>query len=260
MKRGSINKEERIYGKKWQAIHDGYFSDPEVAAALLDSIEKIAKISHPAAIADLGGGTGFILSELARRLDLSGVRLLDVDISPKQLSACDDRQIIRVQASAPRVTRHNLLAEDGELLLIARSLLHYFDQSGVRRLLRHIRCQLKEGEFFIHQSACFRHSEDADCLNLIYNLMGTDKWYSTVGEIEDMLGEEGWEICYLSPAPKLRLNSQDLSERYGLSPDRVKLIQGVVERKYGQRPDIFVITDAGFNAWLHYNIFVCRAK
>ena len=260
MKERSIDKEVHVYGERWQTIHDGYFSDPKAAAALLDEVEKIVEISHPSAIADLGGGTGFILRELARRLDLPGLRLINVDISPEQLYACDDRRIIAIQASASRFTRNRLHAEEGELLLIVRSLLHYFGRSDVRHLLRHIRCQLKSGEFFIHQSACFLHSEDAGCMNLIYSLMGTDKWYGTIDEMEKILDEEGWEVCRTIPAPKLHLSSQDLSERYDFSPVRVKMIQDEVERHYGQRPGIFAITDVGFDAWLHYRIFVCRAK
>ncbi len=131
-----------MHGERWRTLHDGYFSDPEVASPFLDAIEKIIDISHPAAIADLGGGIGFILSELLRRRDLSGVRLFNVDNSSKQLSICDNRQIALIHTSAAQVTRHQMQINDGRLLLIARSLLHYFGKSGIRHLLRHIRCQL----------------------------------------------------------------------------------------------------------------------
>lgn len=180
----SIHREEGIHGARWRTLHDGYFSNPEMALPFLDSIEKVIGISHPAVIADLGGGTGFILGELLRRPNLPEVRLANVDISPKQLYMCNDKRIFLIKASASQFERQQLQVEDGELLLITRSLLHYFGQSGIGHLLRHIRYQLIEGEFFIHQSACFQRSEDAECLNLIYNLMGTDKWYGTVNEME----------------------------------------------------------------------------
>jgi len=255
----SIYSEEGIHGARWRTLHDGYFSNPEVSFPLLDAIEKVIGISHPTVIADLGGGTGFMLGELLRRLNLPGVRLTNVEISPKQLSTCNDKRIFLIQASASQFKRRQLQVANGELLLIARSLLHYFGQSGIGHLLRHIRYQLIEGEFFIHQSACFQRSEDAACLNLIYNLMGTDKWYGTINETEELLKKEGWEICFESPAPKLHLSSQDLAERYRLSPNQVKLIRIEVERHCGPLPDVFIKTDAGFNAWLHYCIFVCKA-
>ena len=255
----SIYREEGIHGARWRTLHDGYFSNPEVAFPLLDVIEKVIDISHPAVIADMGGGTGFILGELLRRLNLPGVRLANVDISQKQLSTCNDKRISLVQASASQFKRQQLQVEDGELLLIARSLLHYFGQSEIGHLLRHIRYQLIEGEFFIHQSACFQRSEDAECLNSIYHLMGTDKWYGTIYEMEVLLKDERWEICSTGPAPKIHLSSQDLSERYGLDPQEIELVQNEVESLYGQKPDVFIRNDAGFDAWLHYCIFVCKA-
>ena len=259
MKNGYIRNEEGVHGERWQTLHDGYFSDPRVASPFLDSIEKIINISYPSVIADLGGGTGFILSELSKRLSLSGVKLFNVDISSKQLSSCDKKQIALIKTPVSQFTRHQLKVEDANVLLIARSLLHYFGKSDLRHLLRHIRCQQKKGEFFIHQSACFQRLEDSECLNLIYNLMGIDKWYGTISKMQILLEEVGWEICTIIPAPNLHLNSRDLSERYNLSPDQVKFIRIEIEKQYGQSPDIFCMNDIGFDAYLHYCIFICRA-
>lgn len=225
----------------------------------MEAIDKVINISHPAVIADLGGGTGFILHELSRRLDLTEARLVNIDVSPRQLSTCDDTRIELLQASASKFTRQQLRAENGDLQLIARSLLHYFGRLGIGQILRHIHDQLREGEFFVHQSACFQSSSDASCLNLIYRLMGTDKWYCTTGEMMEMLEQEGWEICSLSSAPMLHLSSEDLSQRYQLSPDQVEQIKMEAERKYGRKRDVFVINKTGFEAWLHYHIFVCQA-
>jgi SAM-dependent methyltransferase len=256
----SVPLEEGIYGERWPTLHEGYFADPEVASSFLDIIEKFIGVSHPAVIADLGGGTGFILHELLRRQHLSGIRLVNVDISPKQLRICNDKQISAIQVSASQFTRQQLQVEDGmNLMLIARSLLHYFGRFGIIPLLRHLRHQIKEGEFFIHQSACFQHSEDAECLNSIYRLMGTDKWYGTIREMKTLLEEEGWEINSESPARNLHLSSKDLSERYGLNPQEIRMVQKEVEKQYGQKPDVFIRNDDGFDAWLHYCIFVCRA-
>jgi hypothetical protein len=57
-------------------------------------------------------------------------------------------------------------------------------------------------------------------------------------------------MLFTSPAPKLHLTFQDLSERYGLGPHEVGLAWKEVERQHGQKQDVFMKTDAGFNAWL----------
>ncbi len=230
-----------------------------MAWPFLNTIEEIIDKSHPAVIADLGGGTGFILGELLRRSNTAEMKLINVDVSSKQLSLCLDKRIVTICESASLVTRRHLQVGDGALLLIARSLLHYFGKFGSRSLLRNIRSLLREGELFIHQSACFGQDSDARCLNLLYSLMGTEKWYGTEGEMTEMLQQAGLEICSSSPAPTLHLSSRDLSERYGLSPERISSIRTEVKRQHGNIPDVFSPTDDGFDAWLHYRIFVCRA-
>jgi SAM-dependent methyltransferase len=172
-----ISKESGIYGRRWNTFHDGYFSDANVAYPLIEVIKRAVEESHPAVVADLGGGTGFILKELLKLRELSDIRLVNVDISPIQLSECEDPRIVHIQAFADQFTRSQLQASECRLLFIARSLLHYFGDSGLRPLLQHIRSQLKKNEIFIHQSACFESAKDAECLNLFYKLMGTPKYY-----------------------------------------------------------------------------------
>lgn len=255
----SVHREEAIHGERWRSLHDGYFSDPAVAQPFLIALEWAVNISHPSSIADLGGGTGFILCELLKILDLSGVRLINVDVSQRQLSQCSVQQIATIKAFASQITREDLVTDDGRLLLIARSLLHYLGRSGLTGLLEHIRRQMHVGEMFVHQSACFGHPEDAGCMNMIYSLMGSDKWYFTSSELQGILKAVGFEICSVLPAPKLHLTSEDLSLRYGLCADHVDIIRMTVERQFSNRSDVFMATNDGFESWLHYHIFICRA-
>jgi hypothetical protein len=60
-----------------------------------------------------------------------------------------------------------------------RSVLHYFGKDGLRPVLRHLRAQAKPGEYFIHQTASFERVRDANCLNNLYAMMRTQKWYPT---------------------------------------------------------------------------------
>jgi hypothetical protein len=126
-------------------------------------------------------------------------------------------------------------------------------------LLRHIRRQLKKDEIFVHQSACFENVEDAECLNLVYKMMSTQKWYGTVDNLRSMFRDAGFRVVDVRPAAKLRLESDDLSERYKLSSQQKILIQKEVERLYGQKPEVFTSPGDGFTVWLHYFIFTCKA-
>jgi SAM-dependent methyltransferase len=255
----SVKREMKIHGMRWGSFHHRYFSDPKVAEPLTTAILKAVDAARPDVIADLGGGTGFLLKELLRRHPLEGVRLVDVDVSDRQLSACNDERIERLAASAATFARRDLVAEDRRILLVARSLLHYFGNSGLLPLLRHLRGQLREGELFVHQSACFAGPKDSACLNRVYEMMKTEKWYFTIDELEAALGEAGFSISEVRAAPPLQLDSGDLAERYGLGADLVASIREEVGREFGERPGVFDPSGEGFTAWLHYSIFTCRA-
>jgi SAM-dependent methyltransferase len=255
----SVRREMKIHGTRWGSFHHRYFSDPEVAEPLTEAILSAVDAARPEVIADLGGGTGFLLKELLRRQPLEGVRLVDVDVSEMQLSACNDGRIEQLAASAATVSRRDLAADDQRLLLVARSLLHYFGRDGLTPLLRHVRGQLREGELFVHQSACFADPRDAACLNRIYKMMKTEKWYFTIDELEAALGKAGFILCDVRHAPPLRLDSCDLAERYELSAAQVASIWEEVGREFGERPGVFASLGEGFTAWLQYSIFTCRA-
>ncbi len=255
----SVKREMKIHGQRWESFHHRYFADPEVAEPLTEVILHAVDATRPDVIADLGGGTGFLLKELLGRRPLPGVRLVDVDVSEMQLSACNDERIDRLFASAAAVARRDLVAEDRRLLLVARSILHYFGCAGLLPLLCHLRGQLCEGELFVHQSACFADERDAACLNRVYEMMKTEKWYFTIDELEEALGEAGFSLCDVGPAPPLQLDSGDLAERYGLGAGQVASIREEVGREFGERPGVFTSSGEDFSAMLHYSIFTCRA-
>ncbi len=255
----TVSKERGIYGSRFNTIHNGYFSDPKVAFPLIEVIKRAIEANRPNVVVDLGGGTGFMLKELLKHQVLSNIRLVNVDISPLQLSECVDNHIMYLQASVDQINRSQFQTNGNGLMMIARSLLHYFDYSGLRPLLRHIRRQLMKGEIFVHQSACFEKVEDAECLNLVYKLMSTPKWYCTVDNLKSMLNDAGFSVCEICPAVKLQLESNDLSERYQLNPQQIILIRKEIERLYGQKSELFISSTDHFTVWLHYFIFTCKA-
>jgi hypothetical protein len=209
---------------------------------------------------DLGGGTGFILKELLKQQNLlKTIRLVNVDISPLQHSENRDQNIISIQTSIDKLTRKQLQLNKNGLMLIARSILHYFGETDLRSNLEHIRSILKNGEIFIHQSACFKNIRDAECLNKIYELMGTQKYYPTIDDLKSVLTDVGFNVSSICHASNLQLDSTDLTERYHLYPQQVTLIKKQIEQEYGQKSQIYTCSPDHFTAWLHYNIFSCKA-
>jgi SAM-dependent methyltransferase len=256
----SISKEIGVHGQRFASIFDGYFSSPEVAWPLVEAVLMAADATHPQVIADLGGGTGFVLEELLRG-GLQGVRLVNVEASPKQLAACTDRRIIPLQLSVDRVTRKDLQADgaDTKLLLIARSVLHYFGRYGLGPLLSHIRGQLRPGEFFIHHSGAFSRQQDADVINHLYARMDSEKWFFTVDELKLRIEKAGFRVHEATSAPGLGMSSADLSERYGFGREKVASIAQEIEQIYGHNPDIFVYNGREFKAYLQASVFICEA-
>ncbi|MCK5783233.1 MAG: hypothetical protein KAH06_02210, partial [Desulfobacterales bacterium] len=61
-----IEKEIGIHGSRWEGFHQGYFSDPVVSGVLVGEIIAGIEESDPAVLVDLGGGTGYLLSELMK--------------------------------------------------------------------------------------------------------------------------------------------------------------------------------------------------
>ena len=209
---------------------------------------------------DLGGGTGFILKQLLKQQHFpKRIRLVNVDTSPLQHSENRDKPIINIQTSIDRLTRKQLQPNKNGLMLIARSILHYFGEENLKHILQHIRSILKNGEIFIHQTACFQNIIDAQCLNEIYKLMGTQKWYTTIDSLKSVMDDVGFQVYDIRNASNLQLDSKDLMERYQLNPEQVTAIQKQIEQKYGQKTQIYTCAPHHFTAWLHYNIFSCKA-
>jgi hypothetical protein len=254
-----IGKEKGMHGRRWDSLHQGYFSDPHVAAAFNEKVTEAVADLHPEVIVDLGGGTGFLLSELGRGLMNTGIRLVNMDCSDAQIAIAEGRGIDCLRASAGEFKREYIDHQKKRFLFMMRSVIHYFGREGVVPLLRHIRTQAEAGELFLHQTASFERKREAACSNLLYKKMRTGKWYHTVPEIHGFLKGTGWHIDSVSGAPPLLMTSQDLAVRYGLSERDIAGIRDEVSSQYGDLQDVFRIQAGGFCAYLHYRIYRCRA-
>lgn len=255
-----IEKEIGIHGDRWERLHQGYFSNPVVSGLLIREIIAAVEESVPTVLVDLGGGTGYLLSELMKQKIAPEIRLINLDLSLHQLSRTGPDRITTIRESLSEFKRVQLASNADRVLFIMRSALHYFGESGLPTVLRHLRAQMKAGEYFIHQTACFTSQRAADCLNTIYAGMGTIKWYPVVEALIPILEATGWNINHVTNAPRLRLASDELKERYQLSDNTVRKIRKRIMRDFGEIDGVREATPDGFIAYLSYRIFRCRAN
>jgi SAM-dependent methyltransferase len=254
-----VDRESGIQGSRWQDLHQGYFSHSGIADPLVDFASGVIAVDRPDVVVDLGGGTGRLLQLLSEQHPERRVRLVNADLSAKQLAECDRDQIETLEVSALKIRREDIRVGDGRLLFLMRSLLHYFGRDGLAPLLRHLRSQMKSGELFVHQTACFADEQDAQCANRLYELMRTDKWYPTIDELRRSLEGSGLDVMDVRHAPPLALESSELMDRYQLSAADVLAIRDDLTGRAGGNTGVLKTTGDGFIAWLHYSIFVCRA-
>jgi hypothetical protein len=254
-----VEREKSIHGRQWEALHNGYFSKSEIAKPFITEVKRVLVASLADVVADLGGGTGFMLSQLALDDSARGAALVNLDCSEAQLAVANRAGISSVCASISDFRRGDIAAEDKLFLFIMRSVLHYHGEKGLTPLLRHLRRQACRGEYLVHQSAAFETAEEAACLNLLYREMRTIKWYTTINDLKDRLAETGWRVVSDAAAAPIPLNSGDLARRYGLDAEDISRICRLIPASYGEKEGIFRLTPSGFEAYLHYRIYTCRA-
>jgi SAM-dependent methyltransferase len=253
-----IYREINQHGANWGKLHNGYFADAGIGAPFIEKIKSAITISQPDGIADLGGGTGFILSLIENAVG-PAAELVNIDISSRQLENLKGNGRIKNICKGLSDFKRADLGNEGKYLFIMRSALHYFGQDGLEPLLKQLRAQMKEGECFVHQTACFEDRRDCDCANMIYKMMNTAKWYPRAEQLHEILEKTGWKIESVSDAPKLTLSCEDLAERYCLDSEVIRQISNDTNKQYGQKKNVFELTQNGFCAYLHYKIFTCRA-
>ncbi len=251
--------EAAIHGRRWEQLHHGYFANPGVAEPLLQAVCANCARARPDVIADLGGGTGYLLGLLRGAGICSEAKLVDLDASAAQLEVAAAAGLRTVQGAVNAFYRADLVPRGCRTLFLMRSVLHYFGAEGLLPVLQHLRAQAEPGEFWIHQTACFERPADARCLNALYRRMHTMKGYPTIADLRGSLETAGWEVESVAPMPALHLESDELGERYGLTaPDLERIGQAMAE-EFGAEFSVFRRLPPGFEAILHYRLFVCRA-
>lgn len=197
-----IGKEKVVHGRPWNEVHGGYFHDPAIARPLVEAAIGILTMSPADVVVDLGGGTGFLLSQLASHGMVAGTAMVNLDCSPEQLALSEEQGISPVCGSVGTFRRGDVAASDKRFFFIMRSVIHYLGEDGLSPLLHHLRDQAEKGEFFIHQSTSFDCKEEAACLNALYRQMHTPKWYPTVADLKRRLAGAGWRVDAVTPAPR----------------------------------------------------------
>jgi SAM-dependent methyltransferase len=256
-----VERERVAHGAAWGALLGGYFASAEVAEPLVRVLREAGRASRPDAVVDLGGGTGFVLSLFAETAESEGIELVDLDVSEGQLAEARHPRVRRVSARSEAFGRSDVASSGDRLLFLSRSTLHYFGMNGLRPVLERISDNMEPGECFIHQTACFDSPEEALAMNMLYEMMGTGKWYPTVRKLVEMCLDVGFSLENVEDAPILNLDSDSLAKRYSLSPAVVADISAAMRGFDVGAGGIFEDRgDGSFVARLRYKIFVCRKE
>ncbi|MFH1150225.1 MAG: class I SAM-dependent methyltransferase [Actinomycetota bacterium] len=257
---GHTANERKLYGKTWDTIHGGYFADRGVAAPLVEAVLDAASAARPDVLADLGGGTGFLLDEVSRGLDSSPVpRLVCVDPAKDQLDSCPEH-MSTLECSMEDLERGMLVGPDDTLMVCMRSVLHYLGEEMLKPDLGRFRSVLRNGEHLVHQTICFWSEREQAVANLLYDRMETGKWYPTVGFLIEALEEEGFRLVDVRPAAPIPLESAELEERYGIDHEAMLGIGMALERQCAGRPsEVYHRSRNGFTAYLEYMVMTCIA-
>lgn len=255
-----INRENGVHGHPWNSLHEGYFSDAAVARPFVSAIIRYLSDTDTDVIVDLGGGTGFILKELIAKGATTNILPVNLDCSSTQLDTIGKSGISCIRGLISDFRRSDLVPTGGKVFFMMRSVLHYFGREGQTAILQHIRHQARKGEMFIHQSACFEKELEANCLNALYQEMGTPKWYPVINELRDMMALTNWDVLDIISAPPLTLSAVELGQRYGLEEQALRKIRKKLMEKFGNIENVFHLDRKGFTAYLHYRIYVAKAQ
>ncbi len=254
-----VEHEKHIHGKAWSEQAKGYFVDPQKSAAYVSAIMRAAHLLPPQAIADLGGGTGFILEQLMRVGLHQATRLFVIDASAAQLSVCTHPRITSITGDFQSFQRSDLVGDAEHLLLISRSVLHYAGKAGQTAWLKQVRRQLRVGEYFVHQSGCADDLATSNAVNRLFELLGADKWIPHLEVMTKLLTECGFQITEDFVAPPAIMISEDLATRYQLTAEAHTTMVSELKDSCHEVPNFLTPTETGFTCSFPFRVFSCKA-
>jgi len=255
----TVEREIHVHGKLWDKLYAGYFSDPDLARDYVAAIMRRVGECQPSVIVDLGGGTGFILEQLVGAGIVEDIRLVNLDESDSQLAMSRQSRITPRKGSIQSLRRAEMVKDLESLMLICRSVLQYGGIFGQKPWLVHLRGQLKPGEWFVHQSGCSDDVEAALALDVLFEMLGVDKWVPSKEAFRRLLAGAQFEVAEDFPMPPLGMPSDELALRYGVAPETLAKIKADLQRTCANRPDLFQLTPSGFTFNFPYRVFVCKA-
>lgn len=255
-----VQRETHVHGARWSAQFRGYFSNPLMAAPLWEAIESVLAEAPPRVIADLGGGTGFILAGLRQRGRLApGIRLVDIDLSADQLAQARAPGLETLCRSLLEFTRAEIAGADERVLFLTRSTLHYAGLFGLKPMLQHWRNQARPGEYLVQQTVCSPNPEEALLNSELLERLHSSKWMPPLRTLEQACEQTGWEVRAVAPAPSLLMESHDLQQRYRISDAEMRDVRARLAERYAAQASLRITPD-GFEIDLPYRILICRAQ
>jgi SAM-dependent methyltransferase len=253
-----VNRETGVHGAQWGGQYEGYFGSRKKAQQLIEAIEQCADATTPTVIVDLGGGTGFLLDELIQRQRIpSTARLINMDLSERQLEQVRHPRIMTLQNSFMEFLRQDVATGDDTLMLFTRSTLHYAGVLGQLPTLRHIREQLLPGECFIQQTLAIDEPEDALLVDELIERMHSSKWITPFNALIRNCRRVGFDVIQWTDAPVLNITDTEFSARYHVPVQEMQQIRDILQKAYAERT-VWSVNEHGFVMHLPYKIVACR--
>jgi len=266
VKKVGMNEEEKnMHGSKWEKTLNGVFFDSNISSPFINFIINAIDKNIPDVIADIGGGTGFLLDQLIKNgIDniKKDIKLINIDVSKAQVADIINKRIIGYQASATNFTRSFFdKSDDQKITLIMRYVLHYFGSKKIKNALTNIRSQMKEGELLIHHTLCTDTEEDGVVINYFFqNFAGiyneSHKRIPSFKQIVELLNSSGFITTDIKIA-EIELYTQNLLvSRYKITEEDIGKIKEFAKNHSCR---LYRENEKGINLDLPSRFFCCKA-
>ena len=247
----NLEKDKRVQGKDWFSTYGNYFADEENIASFVQTIKSHLP-DKELTILYAGSASGLLGERLLSNLGKGSLTL--VDMSQEHLNANTNPNTEKILGDLLELD----LGRKFDLILM-RSSLDYFPTRALQvQVLKIIKSHLQDGGVLINQPAYISDVHERDLISGAYNAgdkIGKRLFQSTdIGSLYEAAGLE--QPVKIGDGKIMYLTEKDHIKRYGLNPDDVAVIQGILKGAVQNAQ----VTKDGYSMKFEFPIFLARAS